>query len=162
MQLTDEQKQSVATWVADGDDLSEIQNRIVSEFSIAMTYMDVRFLVDDLGAVLKDKAPVAHTPDLSLSSDDTTSDQSLAPVTDNSTTGIPSGSTIAVEVDRVTKPGASVSGTVIFTDGVHAAWAVDALGRLALTANTPDYNPSADDLKAFQEQLVEQLRTRGF
>ena len=89
MQLTDEQKQSVATWVADGEDLSQIQNRIIKEFSIAMTYMDVRFLVDDLGAVLKDKLPVAHTPDLSLSLDDTAPNQSLAPATDNSTTGVP-------------------------------------------------------------------------
>jgi len=48
MNLNDAQKKSVVEWIAQGMKLSEIQRRINSEFGIVMTYIEVRFLVDDL------------------------------------------------------------------------------------------------------------------
>lgn len=65
MTLTPEQKQSVAAWVATGDNLSLVQKKLAEQFKISMTYMDVRFLVDDLGLELKNAAPKADTSDLS-------------------------------------------------------------------------------------------------
>ena len=59
MSLTPEQKSTVATWVAAGDNLSAVQKKLLEEFKIIMTYMDVRFLVDDLELTLKDAAPKA-------------------------------------------------------------------------------------------------------
>ena len=61
MVLSDEQKQVVATWVAAGDNLSAVQRKLAEQFKISMTYMDVRFLVDDLNLQLKDAAPKADT-----------------------------------------------------------------------------------------------------
>jgi transposase len=61
MHLTDEQKQKVAAWIADGAKLSDIQNRIAEEFDIRLTYMDVRFLADDLKVMPKD-APEPPKP----------------------------------------------------------------------------------------------------
>ena len=55
MELTSEQKKTVAGWVANGEGLSEVQRKLASEFNITMTFMDVRFLVDDLGVTLKNK-----------------------------------------------------------------------------------------------------------
>ena len=49
MSLTPEQKQAVASWVAAGDNLSLVQKKLTEQFKVSMTYMDVRFLVDDLG-----------------------------------------------------------------------------------------------------------------
>ena len=46
--LTPEQKQSVTQWIQDGSGLSDIQKRLRDEFSVSLTYMDVRMLVDDL------------------------------------------------------------------------------------------------------------------
>ncbi|MDR2673422.1 MAG: hypothetical protein LBC18_00745 [Opitutaceae bacterium] len=57
MSLTPEQKNAVASWVAAGDSLSDVQKKLTAQFKISMTYMDVRFLVDDLGLTLKDAAP---------------------------------------------------------------------------------------------------------
>jgi len=65
MTLTPEQKQAVSSWVAAGDNLSAIQKKLTEQFKISMTYMDVRFLVDDLNLVLKDPAPKADTSDIS-------------------------------------------------------------------------------------------------
>lgn len=64
MTLTPEQKQTVATWVAAGDNLSVVQKKLVEQFQVSMTYMDVRFLVDDLGLELKNAAPKADVSDV--------------------------------------------------------------------------------------------------
>src|SRR5208283_3276240 len=53
MSLSPEQTQAVASWVAAGDSLAVIQKRLFEQFQVSMTYMDVRFLVDDLGLELK-------------------------------------------------------------------------------------------------------------
>jgi len=63
MNLTEEQRQRVAAWIAEGAKLSEIQNRLAAEFGIKLTYMDARFLVDDLKLVPKDPER-PKTPDL--------------------------------------------------------------------------------------------------
>src|SRR5690606_36103849 len=65
MSLSPEQTQSVAQWVRDGASLSEVQKRIQEEFQDSMTYMDVRFLVDDLDLTLKDRAPAPDASDVS-------------------------------------------------------------------------------------------------
>jgi hypothetical protein len=56
MPLSPEQTQAVASWVAAGDSLAVIQKKISAQFKVSMTYMDVRFLVDDLGLELKNAA----------------------------------------------------------------------------------------------------------
>ena len=50
-----EQKREIAGWIAEGMGLSDVQKKINSDFGIVMTYMDVRFLVDDLDLTLVDK-----------------------------------------------------------------------------------------------------------
>jgi hypothetical protein len=55
--FSEEQKAAVAGWVEAGATLSEIQKRINSEFDKSITYMELRFLVDDLNLALKDKTP---------------------------------------------------------------------------------------------------------
>ena len=64
MTLTPEQKQAVASWVAAGDNLSNVQRKLREQFQLSMTYMDVRFLVDDLNLELKDPKPQAKANDL--------------------------------------------------------------------------------------------------
>ncbi len=65
MSLTPEQKQAVSSWVAAGDNLSAIQKKLSEQFKVSMTYMDVRFLVDDLNLALKDPAPKTDVSDVS-------------------------------------------------------------------------------------------------
>lgn len=64
MNLTPEQKATVSTWIAAGDNLSAVQKKLREQFQVSMTYMDVRFLVDDLNLTLKDPAPKADTSDV--------------------------------------------------------------------------------------------------
>ena len=64
MNLTPEQKQAVASWVAAGDNLSVVQKKLSEQFQVSMTYRDVRFLVDDLNLELKDAAPKVDASDV--------------------------------------------------------------------------------------------------
>ena len=64
MTLTPEQKQAVASWVTAGDNLSNVQQKLREQFQLSMTYMDVRFLVDDLNLALKDPKPAVKANDL--------------------------------------------------------------------------------------------------
>jgi hypothetical protein len=68
MDLTPEQKSAVASWVAAGDNLSVVQKKLSEQFQVAMTYRDVRFLVDDLNLELKDAAPKVDASDVTKAS----------------------------------------------------------------------------------------------
>ncbi|MDF9826384.1 hypothetical protein M2447_000465 [Ereboglobus sp. PH5-10] len=57
MTLTTEQKTAVANWIAAGDTLADVQKKLAGQFNLTLTYMDVRFIVDDLDLTLKDPAP---------------------------------------------------------------------------------------------------------
>jgi transposase len=57
MHLDEAQRQRVTAWILEGAKLSEIQNRLMSEFGIKLTYMEVRLLVDDLKLTPKDPEP---------------------------------------------------------------------------------------------------------
>ena len=65
MKLTPEQNAAVAGWIAAGDSLSTVQQKLRETFELSLTYMDVRFLVDDLDLTLVDAKPKADTSDLS-------------------------------------------------------------------------------------------------
>jgi hypothetical protein len=62
--LTSEQNQAVASWVAAGDSLSTVQKKLLEQFDVSLTYMDVRFLIDDLDLKIKDAAPKADANDV--------------------------------------------------------------------------------------------------
>jgi hypothetical protein len=144
MDLNDEQQQVVAGWVKEGLSLSDIQKGLQEQLNVKMTYMDVRFLVLDLGLDVKDK-PEPKKPE---------------PEDEPEATEQASG--VSVEVDRIMKPGALVSGTVVFPDGKSGAWALDQSGRLALDMGDADYKPSEDDVAAFQLELKGALEKKGF
>lgn len=157
IQLTQEQKELVRQWVTEGAKLSEIQKRINEEFKTPVTFMEVRLLILDLGLNIKEKEPSPATNvDLSKpASSDTT--QSKDELEQKDAPG-----NVTVELDRVVKAGAIVSGSVRFSDGETALWSLDQFGRLALTAGKSGYRPSQDDLQAFQQELARLLQSRGF
>ncbi|MBU4198634.1 MAG: hypothetical protein KKE37_12690 [Verrucomicrobia bacterium] len=159
MQLTDEQKLKVKQWVAEGCGLSEIQQRLRDEDSLALTFMDVRFLVLDMGIEMKERvAPKSSRP---IELDKAAAEPALADEGEPPGNEAPAGGGVAVEIDRVMKPGAMVSGTVKFSDGVSAAWSLDQFGRLGLNMARQDYRPSPEDLKMFQQELTRLIQSRG-
>ena len=201
MSLTPEQKQTVATWVAAGDNLSTVQKKLIEQFKVSMTYMDVRFLVDDLGLELKNATPKADTSDVTKAAPPAgmvppsrstpppaekkgfmdklkekvgigggTDDEDELPAEEfgGEEPGVPAAppapgaGSVTVEIDRLIRPGAVVSGTVTFSDGVSGKWALDQMGRLMLDTGSPGYKPSAADVQVFQRELSTQLQRQGY
>ncbi len=166
MQLTDVQTKAVSEWVRAGAGLSEIQRRLGVEFGLKLTYMDVRFLLIDLGLDLKQaaeerKAPPAAPPPLppdELAEEDL--GEEPAPVLEPE--HVPPASGVKVDVDRITRPGTVVSGNVVFSDGNKAQWAIDQMGRLALMPEVKSYRPPASDIQAFQQAIHSQLQKMGY
>ena len=58
MKLDDAQKKTVIGWIEQGLKLAEIQKKLGTEMGLNPTYMEVRFLVDDLKVIPKDPEPV--------------------------------------------------------------------------------------------------------
>ena len=159
MNLDDSQKKQVTQWIAEGLKLSEIQNRITSEFKLKLTYMDVRLLVDDLKLTPKDpEPPKSVEPSPKLEEADR-ADQATAPKP-KEVSGQAAGK-VSLSVDQLTRPGALVSGKVAFSDGVTAEWYLDQTGRLGIVPRQQGYRPPAGDVQEFQLALQNELAKLG-
>lgn len=160
MNLDASQKEKIAAWINEGLNPSEIQNRLSSELGLRLTYMEVRFLLDDLKLQPKDKE--APSPQVTLKPDGSAAPApSLGSRPDEALPGEPVGG-VTVAVDQVTRPGALVSGKVTFSDGNTADWYLDQMGRLGLVPKQQGYRPPQDDLIEFQTELQNQLAKLGF
>jgi hypothetical protein len=161
MNLDERQRRKVAEWIEQGAKLSEIQTRISKEFSISMTYMDVRFLIDDLKLKPKDTqpaAPVAIAP-AKQTAGSAPAKGTTPPLP---TSAEPAAGGVSVTVDQIARPGAVVSGKVKFSDGKGAAWLIDQMGRPGLIPDEQGYRPSQADIAEFQVQLQDELARMGF
>src|SRR5436190_17910660 len=65
MNLDEAQKRKVTAWIEEGLKLSEIQSKLASELGVKLTYMETRFLVDDLKLTPKDHAPPQAAKEIS-------------------------------------------------------------------------------------------------
>ncbi|MCX6889128.1 MAG: hypothetical protein NTU71_06825 [Verrucomicrobia bacterium] len=153
--LTPEQISKVSAWVAEGATLSQIQERLSTELEVSMTYMDVRFLVDDLNLALVEK----EEPKLpeEAAADIAPADAATAPAETAQGAGV-----VTVEVDTIAQPHAMVSGHVTFSDGEKADWYIDHQGRPGMAARSPGYRPTPQDITDFQTKLDAALRQAGY
>ena len=171
MTLTPEQKKTVADWVAAGDNLYSIQKKLAEKLGISMTYMDVRFLVDDMDLKLKDAVPKVDASDVSKGApsapapekkgflDKAKEKLGIAKAEDEEEPELPP-SGIQITVDKVSlNPSALASGTVTFSDGVTGKWIVDHQGRPGLVdVSKQGYRPTQADAQAFMQELAAALQ----
>jgi hypothetical protein len=153
--LTPEQITKVSAWVAEGATLSQIQERLSSQLEVSMTYMDVRFLVDDLNLALVEKEEPKKLEEPAVEEAPADDAASVAPTTQGA--GV-----VTVEVDTIAQPHAMVSGHVTFSDGEKADWYIDHQGRPGMAARTPGYRPTPQDITDFQVKLDAALRQAGY
>jgi len=148
MTLNESQKRQVADWVASGLKLSEIQERLATEFGLRLTYMEVRLLLADLNLVPKETEPPPREKQAKQDKPEPTQPAQTGGVT--------------VTVDQLAQPGALISGKVTFSDGQRASWYLDQLGRLGVVPEKQGYRPSAADMEQFQLSLESELVRLGY
>ena len=156
MDITESQKVMIADWVKQGETIAIIQRKLREEMELSLTYMDVRFLVDDLNLVYSESEDSCEMNEESavnveeIQASDTIEEPELV-------------SGVKVNVDPVTPPGALVCGTVNFSDGKQLAWQLSAAGQLGLVpGDDPEYRPNPEDLQEFQTQLQQVLQKHGY
>ena len=163
MNLDEGQRKRVAEWIEQGLKVSEIQNKLASELGVNMTYMDVRFLIDDLKLRPKDIEPVV--PATMAAAKQAAAVPANAPVGPSLTATpekkAPAGG-VSVTVDQIARSGAMVSGRVTFSDSQGGAWLIDQMGRPGLVPDQQGYRPSQPDILDFQQKLQDELARLGF
>ena len=148
MSLSDSQKSIISTWIAEGKSLADVQRLLREELSISMTYMDVRFLIDDLDIVFVEPESAEA---------DTTTVEEPEVVGDHTNRGM------TIDMDVVMRPGAYVSGKVTFSDGETLSWELSSAGKLGLVpVNNSEYHPSPEDMQKFSKQLQDILQKKGY
>ena len=165
MDLSEQQKNAVRARVAQNASISDVQKMLAEEFGISMTYMDVRFLIDDIGAELQDApdAPQpAHEAAAEVAPESPAAERGFegaenAAAAEGAENAAAAGS-VSVSMSRIQRPGTVASGDVVFSDGEKAEWIIDQLGRLSLVAKTEGYKPSQEDIAEFQMQLQAMFR----
>jgi hypothetical protein len=155
MNLDETQRQMVTKWISEGAKLAEIQKRLL-ELGVKLTYMEVRFLVDDLKLTPKDPEPPKVVTPPAADPAKLTNEKNPAPE------GTLPVSGVSVSVDQIAKPGAIVSGKVTFSDGQTADWILDQTGRLGVVPKVAGYKPSAADVQDFQTALQGEIAKLGF
>jgi hypothetical protein len=169
--LSDDQKETIRKWAAEGAKLGEIHRRIGEEFDVNMTYLEARMLVSDLQVSLDRREAASaeddnsdDTPDPATLGEERASESGFPDEDDVPDPFAPSSgdpANVTVSVDQITQPQAMVSGRVTFSDGKQGAWYIDQMGRLGIDPDEAGYRPDQDDVMAFQTQLQETLRSKG-
>ena len=166
MNLSDSHKQQVSAWLEQGLKVADVQKKMAAELGVTMTYMEVRFLLDDLRLNPKDPEPPKQpAPDSSIASPETSLPAlGAARVSPEaaSAAGAPGIGGVKLSVDALARPGTVVSGKVTFSDGQKADWYLDQMGRMGVVPAQPGYKPSQPDVMGFQEQLQVELQKLGF
>jgi len=158
MNLDEAQRQTVVKWISEGAKLSEIQKRLL-ELGLKLTYMEVRFLVDDLKLTPKDPEPPKPVVAPAAAPAATPVAAGL-PAISPEPAPLPGG--VSVSVDQITKPGAMISGKVTFSDGQIADWYLDQTGRLGVVPKVAGYKPSPVDVQDFQLALQQEIAKLGY
>ena len=165
MNLTDAQKQQISTWLDEGLKVADVQKKMIAELGVTMTYMEVRFLLDDLRLKPKDpeppKAPAAASPIAPASAGTSAPAGAAAGLVPDAAAPVPGGRT-SVTVDKLARPGTVVSGKVTFSDGQKADWYLDEMGRPGLVPAQKGYRPTQADIMEFQDLLQVELQKLGF
>lgn len=137
--LSGEQVEAIKAWVEEGAQMADVQRRLKDDFGFSVTYMDTRFLSLDLDLQF-------HVEEEEESEEVPVPDESALP-------SVPAEGGVKATLDQVARPGAMVSGTVTFSDGMKGIWMIDEMGRPTVDPDQAGYTPSESDLIDFQGQL---------
>jgi hypothetical protein len=173
MNLDEAQSARVREWIDQGLKVAEIQTKLADELGVKLTYMEARFLLDDLKLRPKDPAPKAATPMLGTAPTATPGAGAALPTAMGGPAGaaplkaLPldpaaGGGKVSVVMDEIARPGAMVSGKVTFSDGETAGWQLDQYGRLGVIPKKAGYKPPQADMADFQAELESILSRMGF
>lgn len=141
-----------------GEPLSAVQQAVNETFGTRYTFMEIRILASELDDIDWDahdpKAQAKKKAEAGKKAGEETAAEAAAPGAESEAAAAEpvSGGATTVEVSKLVRPGAALSGSVKFGSGSSADWYVDQYGRLGLE-NVKGGEPTETDLREFQEEL---------
>jgi len=161
--LSPEQISQIQAWADDGDGFPEIQKKLRDEFEVRITYLETRFLLEDLKIELKPAPALEPEPELEpdpevVPGETGVSDEEIAGEDHSAEDG---NVTAKVSIDALLRPGAIISGKVDFGGGHVASWWLDQMGRLGMDPIADGFRPSEAQVLAFQEELRAVVQKSG-
>jgi hypothetical protein len=134
-------KSIVAKLLEEGESLGNILKVLDSEYNAKMTFLELRLLASEIENIdwTKNEEEVEPKKD----------DEKVLEETEDTT-----GKTV-VEINRLTRPGIAMHGTVKFASGASADWILDQTGRLGFEKS--EGKPTPEDIQEFQEELQKSL-----
>jgi len=163
-------KKIIAGQLAKGISLSDIHKMLFDEYKVRMTFMDFRIMVSEIESIdwsKSDAKAEAVVSPKAVAGDDKNNEEEIfdedeeIPEEDIEDSvpsdGAASGEgekirgATTVEINKIARPGAVLSGSVNFGSGASAEWVLDQLGRIALT--NAKGKPDENDIKEFQTEL---------
>ncbi|NLT70069.1 MAG: hypothetical protein GXX91_05175 [Verrucomicrobiaceae bacterium] len=166
--LTSEQISQIQTWADEGDGLPEIQKKLRDEFALRITYLETRFLLEDLKIELKpEPVPEPEPEEAEPSPEEAEPAAGDAGAGDEGADGTGNAdgeagaASVTVSVDSVLRPDAIISGKVDFGGGNVTAWWLDQLGRLGMDPVESGFRPSEAQILAFQDELRAVIQKSG-
>jgi len=158
-------KDIVAKLLKAGESLSKIQELLKTEHQQNMTFLDLRLLASELEGIdwtkgdkveeKKKSEKKKKTAEAEVTDEDEDEDEDALDLA-----GKKSGGRTVVELNKIARPGAMVSGKVKFASGVKADWVLDQLGRLGLEKASGQ--PTPEDVKEFQLELQKVISRGGY
>lgn len=142
-------KKIVAEQLAKGVELSDIQTILNKEHNVNMTFLELRLLASELDQVDWGQ----FNKEEEKKDEKAGTDDDLAE--DGEESSLDGDGQTVVEVSKIARPGAVMSGSVKFASGASAEWVLDQFGRLGLEKSQG--KPTPEDLEQFQTELQKQL-----
>lgn len=173
-----ERNDFIMSCLNDGMSLNDVQNRLVEEFDLHMTYMELRLLSSELqvsweaqdrkAAAARPKskpAPEAQRPAAPAAPEaaeeaeagDMAPEENAGEAQADADGEADETNGTVVEVSKVQRPGCSMSGTVKFGSGASGEWFLDGYGRLGFQPDEGSTEPTQEDQRSFQAALYKAL-----
>lgn len=134
-------KSTVAKLLNKGESLGNILKILDVEYGLKMTFLDLRILASEIENI--DWTKDEEKPEAAVKESKTAKEP-------EDTTG-----RTVVEINRLTRPGVAMHGSVKFASGASADWILDQMGRLGLEKSKG--SPTPEDIKEFQQELQKAL-----
>ncbi len=146
----------------EGVGLSDVQ-KLLKAKGVNITYFDLRMLAADLEVnwknldpVKPEPAPVAAKPAAEPPLHDLDAAEAAEAAAGGAAPASGAGRA-SVTFSRLVRPGAVMSGDVVFASGAKGDWYLDQRGRLGLNLAQDSAKPTQEDMLDFQEELQRKL-----
>ena len=124
--------------------LNEIHKILADQHSVKMTFMELRLLSSEI----EDMDWGKFDPKVEKDDDD----EDETPKEPEILSGT------QIEISKIQRPGAMVSGSVTFISGLKGEWHIDSMGQLGLNMADEDAQPTEEDMQDFQMELRRKIQ----